>query len=257
MKKRGQVTVFIIVALIVVGIVVLPLFLKFYIRGEDFTKSSKIKTDLDEESKNLNNFITNCLYSVGNESLEKVAEQGGYYNKPRYYLNVKNESFYSYYIYQGEVLDLKFDNISKEISLYIDDNILKCINRYQGSRNIQINYGIPKTNIVIESKRVTFNLVIPVRLEKENVSEELDKFKAYINSKIQDMIDMTKYIGDSYENDTKILCITCLSDFAEKKEVYVEMSRYENGTDIIRISQNGSSSPKLFQFLNKYAKNEK
>jgi uncharacterized protein YqhQ len=79
-QKRGQVTVFIIIGIIVLLITGLLLFLK----KEQILEKSIIDEKLVNlpNGKAVNYFVQSCLAKVSEQGVIKLGHQGGYYNSP-------------------------------------------------------------------------------------------------------------------------------------------------------------------------------
>jgi len=86
MNKRGQITVFVIVGIMIL----VTVFLVFYFLGDKIKKQSDVETVFDESSlQPLQDYIGNCIEKHGNEAIELVLKQGGMIN-PIVYYNYKN-----------------------------------------------------------------------------------------------------------------------------------------------------------------------
>jgi len=82
-KKRGQVTLFIILGIVLVLIVVLALFVRKIIVQEE-PPEPVITTDVPAEIKPVQEFTEQCVYSVAKEGLIRLGQQGGYINTTIY-----------------------------------------------------------------------------------------------------------------------------------------------------------------------------
>ena len=93
MQKRGQVTVFLIVGLIILfvsGIII------FLVKGANLSVQNSIETESVFLGDQVQNYVDRCLYLTTKEGLFFIGEHGGYYNLPPVY----NPDFYlPYYFY--------------------------------------------------------------------------------------------------------------------------------------------------------------
>src|SRR3989338_3113173 len=80
MNKRGQVTIFIILGIIILAAVVLV----FYLTGDTLVKQSEGKVNI--ETKPLKNYVGDCLEKTGNDALTLIGKQGGVINPVNYRL---------------------------------------------------------------------------------------------------------------------------------------------------------------------------
>ena len=70
MNKRGQVTVFIILGIIILAAIVLV----FYLTGNTLVNQSEQKVNI--ETKPLKNYVGDCLEKTGNDALNLIGKQG-------------------------------------------------------------------------------------------------------------------------------------------------------------------------------------
>src|SRR3989344_8311419 len=87
MNKRGQVTVFVIVGIIILATV----FLVFYFLGDRINKKTQTEIVFDQSSlEPLQDYVGDCIEKHGNEAIELVLKQGGKID-PGFYYYFKNE----------------------------------------------------------------------------------------------------------------------------------------------------------------------
>lgn len=191
MRKRGQVTLFVIIALIVFIAVLILLFL--------LRKSSEEKPPVEEEFKEtydprINTVITDinfCMNKLAKEAFIDIGLQGGY-------LDVSNYRVDGYFGYENTALELfpgsgiivpywvhVADNpdcfncqilidipslqtgplsIKSQVENYIDENLLSCLNNFESYENlIELNYSNnPKSNIIFRENDVFIGLRWPI-----------------------------------------------------------------------------------------------
>jgi len=185
--KRGQVTVFIIIAVIVVAIVVGVVY--FSSTGKSFGIG---KTDTGP----VNSFIQSCLDETLKEATEYVALQGGYYNEPvvsKFYIfhNIP------YYWLEGQSQVPEISTIEQEISEYMEDNMDYCLNDFQIFENT--NYKIETFDIEISSLEILDNSVeakinLPTTISMDEKVVEYKKFDSTISSDLKKVYDLSKKI---------------------------------------------------------------
>ena len=69
MKKRGQVTLFVIIGLVILFSTLIIL----YIRSIDHNQTPPVVV-----KDNINNFVEQCLFQITEDALIKLGQQGGY-----------------------------------------------------------------------------------------------------------------------------------------------------------------------------------
>ena len=120
--KKGQVTIFIILAIVFVTIIGLILFINSGAekerQGREYFKQQGIKPSL----ANIQDFIVECHEEVSRTGLKRIGIQGGYHKRPDYYFDM-DWAFIPYYYHEGLILMPTMERIEVELSSYVDDKI--------------------------------------------------------------------------------------------------------------------------------------
>ena len=64
---------------------------------------------------------------------------------------------------------------------------------------------------------------MPISIKKEEsvFALEMKDAPVVFNSSLADIIDVAGYIVESHKNDSKMLCVTCVAQMAEERNLYV------------------------------------
>ncbi len=258
MKKRGQLTLFVIIAIIVVTSII-----SYFIFSNqspkdlntNFLNGKNLNTNLNTVRTN----IFDCIDITTEEAILIVSLQGGYYEKPEKY-NEQQFGFFPYYYYEGEYYMPTQEKIEKTISNYIDTNLLECIN--VKNFPLEIKLSPIKTTTKIQDKEVIFQLDTTLTISQNetiNLIELKEKEFTQI-SKIKGMIEIAQYLTEYHKKDPKYYCMNCVGLMAYERELDINIFPFtENNTLQVIISDNQKSSlfPHMFIYLNKYTGEEK
>jgi len=205
-KKRGQVTLFIILGLIIlVGIVLL-----IYFKASAFKKwpLKLITEDAPNELKPLQTFVTECLEQVSREAIVKIGLGGGYLEPtnseytPYYFqvnqnnptesdilvINQNNKVPYWYYMntpnscYNCMVTEKNiptFEDMQRQISVYVEKNIDSCLNDFKAFEDMKIKViklEKPTSEAYVGSDDVTVQIYYPLEIKAEKLSGKLEYF---------------------------------------------------------------------------------
>jgi hypothetical protein len=250
MERRGQMSVFFIVAIVIVAIVIAFVLIRNGTISNVFRQNAESRAGFSGEVEDINGRISNCLTNVSAEALDVAGAQGGYYHKPEHYLEI-NGTFYTYYAFQGLSKSPNLAIIEDELANYVDDNSNRCA---VNNSEVYVKYDKSHTKVMINNNFTYFSVDFPITIEKGNQTSRIDKFDLRIASKIKDMINVSGWMSDEYNKNSTFFCVSCLEELAREKDLYVEMIRYNNDTTVIMLQTNITSSPRLFIFLNKYGK---
>lgn len=187
-QKRGQLTIFIIIAIVIVAVLLILFFPKIKI-----LISGPVAAD----------YVKQCTEDATKEVLEKVVVQGGSLNPENFILYEGNKVDYVCYTneyYKRCTMQKPFlkQDIEKEIISYIEPKVKTCINNLKAeleSKGSQVSLGSVKveTSIVPNSILITINA--PMTVTKGEVSK-YEKFKVDVKSKLYNLIMISSSIAN-------------------------------------------------------------
>jgi hypothetical protein len=162
-NKRGQVALFVIIALVIVGVLLL-IFL--------FPKS-KLGADIDE---NPIGYLRSCIEPGIKPEISKITAQGGFSNPEGFILY--NGVKVKYLCYTSEdyktcvnQVPLIVGQVEKEISSIVEKNTQRCLDQmktdYQ-KRGMSVSTGNVKTNTSINTNGINIVIESPITITKEN-----------------------------------------------------------------------------------------
>jgi hypothetical protein len=243
--KKGQVSIFIIVAIAILAAIVIFFFLK----GEMGDVQST-------EWETVESIILDCADDVTQDSLELIGVQGGFYNEPPYYYFDMEWAYIPYYYYEGELLMPENSVIEGELSDYVDDNLVGCLESFE-IEGYEITHSEPSTKVSIEEEQVGFDIDMIVNIKKGEMTSQLNlaEFPANKPSALGKILDVAEYITDSHLEPE--ICLTCLYEMLEDRELYLDFVDFGNSSTLVVFSENKTSeNPYAFEFLNKYTAEE-
>ncbi len=253
MKKKSQITIFIILSIIlVVSATGVYTFKSSALKKESqFFESDLIKPEYDKFKGN----ILQCSESSAIKSVDSIGIRGGYYKKPQHYLDFESD-FIPFYYYQGEVFIPGKTEIEKQLCDSYKDEIIACIKNINKGF-FSLSYKEPKVSCRINENNILFenNMKISIEKDKNIALIDMKKFPVVYDSLLSKIIELSAFITDLQKD--KNLCITCISSKAGELNLYVNLFSFKNSTNIFIISENTTSNePYYFEFLSKYTEEE-
>jgi hypothetical protein len=242
MEKRGQVTVFIILAIIfIVGIGVF-----FFVRSDISIGGEKVNPDVQP----IYSSVENCLKEVGEDAIEYVGQTGGYFTLPE----LSTETSIAYYVYENKNLMPSKEEVEEEISTYVDAMLYFCNNEFSNFPDFEVEVGDIKTSAKIKEGKVVFNSKIPLSISKGDKTYTFDDFKNIeVASRLNTIYEMADDITEE-EMSSEGTCISCLIDWALEKDLFVEMNDYDEGVIIFTLRDESvqiNNNDYRFYFANK------
>lgn len=211
-SKRAQVTVFIIIAIVIVAI-----FMLFFI-----FKDSLLGTGVKQLPKNLepaySSFLS-CVDQITLTGASILGSQGGYIYPPEFEAGSQYMPFSSQLDFFGNPIPYWYyvsgNNLQKEqvptkktmenqLSQFVDENILDCSFNSFRAQGVSVEIGEPKTTSTIGDKEILVETKMRMVLKFENESIILSDHVVSVKSKVGKLYDSAKKVYD-YEQSTLFL----------------------------------------------------
>lgn len=199
-KKRGQVTIFIIIGIVIVSAV--SLFLLF--RGGVIPEIGKAR------ETNPSAFLDSCIEDKVREAVEVIGLQGGYISNPLHksflFKDEESPTDISYLCYnQNDYLPcvnqepMLIQHLEDEIKSYISDEVNLCFSRLTSSLGrqgytVDANYEEGNFEVELMPKKVVIEINAELTLTKTGETTKQEDFKISIPSRFYDLIEVVNRI---------------------------------------------------------------
>ena len=207
MQKRGQVTTFIVIGVIIVALVLMIL----YMRQTLFIPITPERLDLELDP--IKKHVEECLVEVSDLPLERIGLQGGYLKTGEDTYRLYNDSRVSYLCFSKEgTLTcynrlLTKENMQIQLKGEIEEQLKGCLNVKGFGRLRPYDVIVekdPNVNVLIEDDSVLINADYPITLKsKKGESTSIDKFSVNVNVPLgrlyetaQTIIDVESQFGE-------------------------------------------------------------
>ncbi|MFH1358713.1 MAG: hypothetical protein ABIH37_02395 [archaeon] len=222
-KKKGQISLFIIVAIILLVVVVSYILVK--------NKASNLGGDVSVEIKPIYDFVNNCIKETAIDGIYYVSETGGYFLSPE----LSTEDGIAYYYFNGESKLPSNEKIESEISLYIENFLEFCIGDFVDYPDFEINSKELKVLTFIENNQIIVSSDYLITVKKADKTYTFNKFKSNIPIRMGLVYEVSnKIVEDQIENNGDV-CISCIDDYAEENNVFVNILDYDDETILFII----------------------
>ena len=176
MQKRGQITGFILIGLILV----IAVGVTYFILNIDLGEGPKPEFTLES----LEQYVTSCLGVTAQMGLEVLGSQGGHIFLPEPHFGPLSTSFL---YYQGENRVPSLRQMENELGRYVEGNIGNCLKDFEPftAKGFQVEADEPKASVAISERDVIFTLEMPVTIERNGERLSKDKFFRAENLKLK------------------------------------------------------------------------
>lgn len=203
--KKGQVTIFIILGIIILAAVVLVMFLK-----SQFYFGPATQERLQQEFPSIKIHVEKCIKDISEPILRKIGLQGGVLNPPedtfRYYLGTKI-SYLCYNIPKDKRCSNRMllkTQIEKDLTDEIKPKLTSCIDIDSFKKlNYEITTGAFQLDTSVGQDSVSFLLDFPITIKKDDAEVKESTFSAKIDyplgrlyNSAQDIITAEAIVGD-------------------------------------------------------------
>jgi len=240
MKSRGQVTIFIIIAIIIVGAVAL-----FFALREGI----KEREAYTPEVAPIANFVEECIENTAEDVIYTIGQGGGYYFPPAF----STDSGIAYYLINNKSYMPSKKQIEEEISYFISSKLFFCTRNFVDFPEFEITQREIQTSSKIHENRVILNVKYPLTIKKGESRLRIKDFEVEIPVRLGLVYSsVSGFIAEGIEDG---ICLSCLLNISETHDLYVDMFDYDNETVIfIFKDENLKLNDVAFEFVfaNKY-----
>ncbi len=243
MNKKGQVTIFIIIAILIVASVAL-----FFI----FKDNIGIGETTNTQSALIVNFVEECMDETLNDSIYSVAANGGY-SGYSYLSRQLTESGVRYYFFRESNYMPSKSLVEDQIEEYFKRKFFVCINDFSDFKEYSVQEGLLDVSVSIEEEEVVLEADYPLTIVQGKNKVRVRDFESEIPSRLSLIYSSVKYFIDNHEN-RRSLCLGCL-EMAIENNIYIDMKSSYDGTVVFVFRDNSSelnSKPLEWVFANKY-----
>jgi len=194
-NRRGQVTLFIIIGIVIVAVVLLAIFL--------VPKISKPKTP-QSSPLNPEAYLSSCISDGIKPALDKITPQGGYLDpNPFYTFHGNKVQFLCYSENETETCVNQKPLLKEDIELQLLNNLSSiarsCVNAFklqtENKGNIVTTCGTLLSNVSLESKRIVINVNCPIKIvTKEDENFNFNEVNVLINSNLYEQVMLAKNV---------------------------------------------------------------
>ncbi|KHO54894.1 MAG: hypothetical protein QT10_C0010G0007 [archaeon GW2011_AR19] len=244
LNKRAQLTIFIIIAILIVAVVALF----FSLRGNLKLPGKPASPETAE----IQNFVQECLDDSLEEVVFKVGENGGYYFPPKVSTPVLEVP---YYIKNNKNLMPSKEDIEREISRGIERELFFCIEDFTFFENeYEITKGkITPPEVVIEPERVLIEMNYPLTIQKGDSKSKIEDFNSEVPVRLGIVYDaVARFVEE--EIKTPEMCVNCLLEVLGEG-LYINNFKENDNTEIFVLTDYNSIINKkkfIYNFANEY-----
>lgn len=207
-NKRGQVTIFIIIAIVIVVAIITVLYIQ--------KSSNAPKTEIQI----VKNYLDSCFEDKAKQVILDTAQQGFYYNLPVASINFLDEKT-AYYYKDGQDIVPSITTVEQELSSAMNDKMLPCLALSQFQQQYEITRQECSSSAKVKETTVEFSISCPITLTKGVAASKLDNFKTIVSSNTEKLMNTAELIVQEYKKKPGYACVTCFDAIAQQNDVKI------------------------------------
>lgn len=253
MSKRGQITMFIILAVLVVALVA-----TVFIFWEDLSEKKETVT---REYSPLQNYLQDCLEKSMVDVIYINSLQGGYYivDKPSVVYNdddIYFDSSIPYYLINQEITLPSKEELENQISYGLKHEFEKsCLDFSEFNYNISYDPEEIYVSSDIRGGFVRVELDSSIYINEEGNSVILDNFTAEKETYYLEYYNFAKSLTEKQKLNGNSICLSCLVEETENKDYDLYLAPVvSHDTYILINTLNNKKDDIVFSFAYKFEK---
>jgi len=232
MKKKGQVTIFIIVAIVIIAILAL-----YFLLIKPPKEIQGVYTD------SIYNFVEECIQETAEDAIYEIGQNGGYYMPT----SLSTRTGIAYYYADNKNLMPTQERVESQISAFIKENLFFCTKNFVQFTNYNVSQGKIDVDTTITKDKVNIKVNYPITLSQGEESSRIEDFEKDVEARLGLVYNSIAEVVNSSEYG---ICLSCLYDIAEENDFYVEMLDYDENTIIvIFIDRNSEINQEDFEYV--------
>lgn len=234
--KKGQVTVFVIIGLILLAAVIsLIAFKEEIVKQADKISLTK-GIMMSQEARKVQSDTEECTKDLAELGLIVMGMQGGYsiIDSRVQYTDTHTVFQYVPYIgtayayYKGQNLAPTKEIMETQLALFITETMLACHTTY---KDIDVTYGNPVTTASIQNDKIMLNIDMDVKVKKGETESGFETLTVELPVRLGKVQEVT---GEIIDKQIKVseeeVCISCIARIAAENDMEVSISKV--GEDI-------------------------
>lgn len=244
--RKSQISVFIIIAILIFGMIVIGFFIFTNSSGlHNFISSGSVSSEVVPIYESMKD----CSFSRSLDAIRLVGLRGGYINLPKNYLSTEFSEI-SYGYYDGKNTLPTKEVIEKEISSYVKTSIPYCVT-VSNSFGYNITNEEPVVSTRIEKESVFIDTRIPLYVTKDGKSYKIDRsYNSEIPIRLGGIIDTANGIVNREIRDPSSIDLTYLAQI----DYYTAVLEIDDNSSVYIITDDKSKLDGVsysFMFANK------
>lgn len=235
LEKRGQVTIFIIIGVLVVALVILLIYFKEGVFGKALEAEEDDIFALSQEAVRVRTYVDSCFDQALKDTLYANAIQGGYSSNV-FGLNYSINDFdYVYYIEDGQINIPIKNKLENEIEIGVKRYLITCINFSEFSYDLNYDLADIQVESFIEDDKVKIKALFPITVTAFEVSSSFKFFTKEVFTNYSNYYKLAVDLTEEQEKHLDDFCISCAEIYASSYGLEAETVDFVDGNHYVIV----------------------
>ena len=252
MKKRGQVTIFMILGIFVLITVFSFVFLNNYTKTKQLEQDVTDGLELNLNSERVNNAVTWCINDIGGKAILNLGAYGG---KQELVGNFFDEELFdaNYLYYFGEKQTSSIEEMEDSLSIMMEEHLEDCVDKLTKKESINVEENIVNHDLIFESfqvdkgkintsteiidEAVMFTVNWPLKLKFRDQEKEISNFPT---KKIEVDLNRTANFVEDFVERLQVNPYFIDVVYLLKQNYTIDLTMLNNDTYVFLITDNNS-----------------
>ncbi|MBI2653931.1 hypothetical protein HYX02_03905 [Candidatus Woesearchaeota archaeon] len=187
-KKRGQITIVMALAIVMLIIAALTIYVLNYYK-KNFTEP------LVFEKASIENYINNCIKKTAEDGVKLLGKQGGYINLED---SIKAQNNIAVLSLNNKSKAQPIAGMENDLSNYLKNNLNSCLKNFKDFKRQgwQVEAGSIKAAAKINENDVTFEANFPMSVNSKGDTIKFERFVIMLNVRLKYVYELVDSIVD-------------------------------------------------------------
>ena len=195
-KKRGQITLIIIIGIVLL----LGIALVLFIQKNSFTIE---KENIPEEIVPLYSFVEGCMEEVSKKDLELIGRNGGYLSIPEHikldpfaHIAISPPNYITpYWWYESNNRAPTNTFIKNQLESSMNEKLKKCINGFKSFKDIQVEeLSDISTEVTLADENILFDVQWNLKISNQAIKNKIDRFTISQDIRLSRILELARAI---------------------------------------------------------------
>ncbi len=204
MQKRGQVTIFLIVGILLVAAFAVFLYISSSIQTRELSGEDGELPLALQLREQVRSFVESCIEEVAEPGIYLLGIQGGVIFPDDLTKLLITENAIINYGYLNSADQLSLSGMEKQLDRYLEENIPSCLNSFVAftDRGIRVTErGEANAKSIIRAEEILVRLAYKLDLVRDDDSLRVDSFSAVIPLPVGKVVDDARTLIENYHKN--------------------------------------------------------